>query len=63
MLMEVDLCETDWRESGERRRAWVSFDEAKRLLDRPKLIELLHAAMVQLKSAPGDSPARAAIRA
>ena len=63
MLMQVDHCEADWQESAERRRAWVSIDEAVQLLDRPKLIELLRAAVMQLKVGSGASPIGEAKRA
>ncbi len=63
MLMHVDHCEADWKESGERQRAWVSRNEATDLLDRTNLIGLLQAAVRRLEVAPLETRHGKALRA
>ena len=48
MLMAVDGCSDQWKESDQRLRKWVSLQEACFLLGRPKLIQLLNDAVRQL---------------
>ncbi len=50
VLMVVDDCSKDWKESTERRRKWVSLKQARRLLDRPNLVDLLEQAIERLSS-------------
>jgi 8-oxo-dGTP pyrophosphatase MutT (NUDIX family) len=50
LLMVVDDCSADWKESAERRRKWVSAKEAHQLLDRPNLNEFLERAGQRLKA-------------
>jgi 8-oxo-dGTP pyrophosphatase MutT (NUDIX family) len=47
-LMHVELCEPTWKESQERSRVWVRLAEARRLIDRPHLDQLLMLAANRL---------------
>lgn len=54
-LMQVELCEETWKEARERSRVWVRLSEARRLIDRPHLDQLLMLAANRL--ANPDAPA------
>lgn len=51
MLMEVLHCDDVWKESGVRERRWVKPTEARGLICRPSLRELLDAAHERLRAA------------
>ncbi|HZD53805.1 MAG TPA: NUDIX hydrolase [Woeseiaceae bacterium] len=40
--MEVEEEEADWPEAGMRRRAWLSFDEARRRIDEARLKQIFN---------------------
>ena len=47
-LMQVDSALENWQESAERARVWVKLAEARRLLDRPHLDQLIMLAANRL---------------
>lgn len=47
-LMQVEHCEESWKEAHERSRVWVRLAEARRLIDRPHLDQLLMLAANRL---------------
>lgn len=51
LLMHVRRSESRWPEDGTRRRCWVTEDEARSLLDNPRLAKLLKAAAARIRSA------------
>lgn len=55
LLMEVSVVRDEWKESRQRRRLWARADEARRLLCRPHLVDLLAAAVERLagEATPG----------
>lgn len=60
-LLEVEGEEPEWPESGERRRGWFRFEEARRLLgDRKKLLKVLDRARDELAARPPGSPGASA---
>ena len=50
VLMEVTRCDDEWDESDVRERRWVGLSEAKVLLSRVALHELLDKAVARLAS-------------
>ena len=60
MLLAVDLTMSEWLESKQRLRRWVTVQEAQQLLDRPTLLSVLHAAITMLKRQAGGSTGIAA---
>jgi 8-oxo-dGTP pyrophosphatase MutT (NUDIX family) len=47
-LMHVETIRPSWKESNERSRIWVPVDRALKLIDRPKLAQLLVLAEARL---------------
>jgi ADP-ribose pyrophosphatase YjhB (NUDIX family) len=57
-LLQVQKCNHQWKESGERTRQWVSLEKARELIDRSRLTRLLDAAAARIATLdPGLSPA------
>ena len=55
-LMQVQTCHNEWKESGERARQWVSLEEARELIDRSKLDQMLNAAAARIATLKPGSP-------
>ncbi len=55
MLMKVRKATDKWEESHLRKRRWVRFEEASELLDRQRLLDLLHQAAERLELAASKS--------
>ncbi|MCA9178488.1 MAG: NUDIX hydrolase [Planctomycetales bacterium] len=48
LLMRVDTVADHWKESCERQRLWATAEEARQLLERPRLLQLLELAAEHL---------------
>ena len=48
-LMQVTDENLDWQEAGQRQRRWASADEARELIARPELRELLDVAVERIR--------------
>ncbi|MCE2791475.1 MAG: NUDIX hydrolase [Planctomycetota bacterium] len=55
-LMQVEQCEDSWKESLQRARVWVRLAEARRLIDRPHLDQLLMLAANRLANPEPHAP-------
>ncbi len=62
-LMKVERCNSDWKESAERERCWVTPDEARQLLTRINLLELLEEAILRISATTDDLPDSSAVSA
>jgi hypothetical protein len=47
-LMEVSTCNGDWKESHERLRQWAVLKDARDLIDRPHLFQILLMAATRI---------------
>jgi len=63
MLMAVDQTNDEWLESGQRSRQWVTVHEARIMLDRTALLDVLQSAVMQLKRHSGEAPDQSAVGA
>lgn len=55
-LMQVQKCNSEWKESDERKRKWVSLEKAREMIDRSKLTRLLNAAAARIASLETGPP-------
>jgi 8-oxo-dGTP pyrophosphatase MutT (NUDIX family) len=63
LLMRVDDCNVEWKESQQRSRCWVGFQTAQMLLDRPIHADILKLALDRIRQNRGASSSDSAIGA